>query len=47
MLACDALQLKYEFVANRNHKAVLVKNFHQFLNKAVTISVGVNNWGVL
>ena len=40
MLACDSLQLKCECVAKRNHKAVLVGNFHQFLNKAVTIAVG-------
>ena len=39
-MACDALQLKYECVAKRNHKAVLLEKFNWFLKKAVIIAIG-------
>ena len=46
MLTRDAFQLKYECVAKRNHKAVLVEKFHQFLNKAMSSEIA-KPWGVL
>ena len=35
---CKALHINYEILAKRNHKGLLVKKFHRFLNKAITIA---------
>ena len=36
---CKVLRINYEILAKRNHKGLLVKKFHRFLNKAITITV--------
>ena len=36
---CKALRIKYEILAKRKHKGLLVEKFHWFLNKVVTIVV--------
>ena len=35
---CKALRINYEILAKRNHKGLLVKKFHRFLNKEITIA---------
>ena len=36
---CKALRINYDILDKRTHKGLLVKNFHRFLNKTVTIAV--------
>ena len=33
----QALNLKYDVLAKRNHKEISVDHFHRFLNKSITI----------
>ena len=37
---CEYLHLNCECVSKLDHKSVLVKKFHRFLNKVVTITIG-------
>ena len=36
---CDVLNSKYDVLAKRNHKGLIVDHLHRFLNKSVTIAV--------
>ena len=35
---CKSLNINYDALAKRNHKGLLVENFHRFINMAITIA---------